>query len=29
MKAEGQTQECILQRSMVFNPLGDDNPVDM
>ena len=29
MKPEGQAQGFILQRSMEFNPLGDDSPVGM
>ena len=27
MKPEGQAPGCILRRSMVFNPLGDDSPI--
>ena len=26
LKPEAQAQGCILRRSMVFNPLGDDSP---
>ena len=29
VKPQGQAQWCILRRSMVFNPLGDDSPVKM
>ena len=29
MKPEGQDQGCILRRSMVINPLGNDSPVRM
>ena len=29
MKPEGQVQGCILQQSMVFNPLGYDSPAGM
>ena len=28
-KPEGQAQGCILQRSMVINPLGNDSSVWM
>ena len=28
-KSEGQAQGCILRRSMVINPLGDESPVRM
>ena len=26
VKPEGQAQGCILRRTMVLNPLGDDSP---
>ena len=29
VKPEGQAQGCILWRSMVINPLGNDSPVRM
>ena len=29
VKPEGQAQGCILRRSMVINPLGNDSPVRM
>ena len=29
VKPEGQAQGCILRRTMLFNPLGDDSPVRM
>ena len=29
VKTEDQAQRCILRRSMVVNPLGDDSPVRM
>ena len=29
VKSESQAQGCILRRSMVINPLGDDSPARM